>query len=180
MERNISFYKEQDKSHIIRNLLSGAKAGIISQFIADTFISILLYNEAIVIEDIRVSQIPSYYASVASGITVAVLAIYMDPFAVVLFSTVAYEYVFNTVSKYLNNEIIEFDSKDVILDSVVVIVLIYLFDPVAHNQYLRYKEKRFMNNPIHRRMDRSMALTIFFIILTNSYNFVTNPNPLEA
>lgn len=174
MTRDINFYIQQDRSHILPNIISGAKAGIISQFVSDIVISLLLYNETIVINDIKISEVASYYASTATGITSAVLAIYLDPFAIVLFASVVYEYVFNLISSITNSEVVEFGTIDVVFDSIVTIILIYCFDPVAHNQYIRYKEKRHLVEPTHKRMNRSLFQTIFFIVLSNTYTFFKN------
>lgn len=163
----------QDRQHILPNLISGAKAGLISQFLSDIIVSILLYNQTIVINDIKISKTDAYASSIISGITASVLSIYLDPFALVLISSFAYEYTFNIVANYNNKSIKEFNVKDIIFDSIVSIILIYLFDPTAHNQYIRYKEKRYLLKPQHKRMNRSLAQTIFFIVLTNTYNFFT-------
>ncbi len=172
MQRDIKYHAYLDRSHIMPNIISGAKAGVISQFGSDIVISLLLYNEALVIKDIQISEISAYYAALVSGITVSVLSIYMDPFATVLFTNVAYTYTLNLVKNNFDYTAITIRPREIVFDSVLIIILIYLFDPTAHNQYLRYKEKRAHNEPTYRRMDRSLGLTIFFIILTNTYNFL--------
>lgn len=169
---NLEYHKQLNRSHILPNIIEGAKAGAISQFISDVIISILLYNEAVVIEDIEISEIPAYYASVASGMMVGFLSIYMDPFAVTLFSLTTYAYVFALMDCLING--VEFNPAPVetIFDTGVSILLIYAFDSTAHNQYLRYQEKRHLIEPIHPRMDRNTFQNIFIIVLVSTYNFL--------
>ncbi|MBE6136911.1 MAG: hypothetical protein E7176_00755 [Erysipelotrichaceae bacterium] len=174
---NMEYHKALNRSHILPNLLNGAKTGVLSQFIADIVLSTLLYNEAIVIKDIQISSIASYYAAVASGALVAFLSIYMDPFAVVLFSTVAYAFVFNLVASQTNQTEFTLRPREIVFDAGVSLALIYAFDPVAHNQYLRYQEKRHLIEPIHQRMDRSITQSIFFIVLVNTYGFLKITTP---
>lgn len=169
---NLEYHKALNKSHILPNLLNGAKTGVLSQFIADIVLSTLLFNEKIIIEDINISGIASYYAAVCSGALIAFLSIYMDPFAVVLFSTVTYAFVFNLVNSQINNEEFNIRPREIVFDAGVSLILIYSFDPVAHNQYLRYQEKRHFIEPIHQRMDRSITQSIFFIVLVNTYGFL--------
>ena len=169
---DLAYHKALNRSHILPNILQGAKQGIYSQFIADIVISLLLYNETIVIEDIQISDIGEYYAATASGMVVGFLSIYMDPFAVILFSTLAYAYVYNIIKVGLNLDQIQIAPREIVFDSILTIILIYSFDPVAHNQYLRYKEKRELIEPSHQRMDRSNSQTIFFIVLISTYQFL--------
>lgn len=173
---NLEYHKALDRSHILPNLLNGAKMGILSQFLSDIILSILLYNETIIVNDIKISRISSYYAAVASGITYSVLAIFMDPFAIVLFSNVAYSYVLNLVNSELDNIDFSIRPKEIIFDSGISILLLYAFDPTAHNQYKRYWQKRCGIEPTIKRSDRNMGLMIFFIILTNTYGFLKIQN----
>ncbi len=169
---NLEYHKQLNRSHILPNIIEGAKAGVISQFISDVVLSILLYNETVVIEDIEISEIPAYYASVASGMLVGFLSIYMDPFAVALFSTASYAYVFALMDCLINNTEFNPAPVEVIFDTGVSILLIFAFDSTAHNQYLRYQEKKHMIEPIHQRMDRNTAQNIFIIVLVSTYGFL--------
>lgn len=169
---DLEYHKQLNRSHILPNILAGAKAGVLSQFLSDIVISIFSSNEKIVVEDIKISEISSYYAAVASGMIGAFLSIYMDPFAFALFSTVTYAFVFNLVSSQINNTEFNLRPQEMIFDAGVSLILIYSFDPVAHNQYLRYQEKRHLIEPIHKRMDRNTAQNIFFIVLVNAYGFL--------
>ena len=172
MQRDIVYHAKLNRDHIIPNLMSGAKYGVISQFASDIVISLLLFNQKIFIKDVQISNISSYYAAVASGITASVLAIYLDPFAIVLFTTIAYRYTLQLVNNNFDYNKITIRPREIIFDSVLIIILMYLFDPTAHNQYLRYKQKRALIEPTYSRKDRDIGLTIFFIILTNTYNFL--------
>lgn len=169
---DMEYHKALNRSHILPNLMEGAKAGVYSQFVTDIILSLLLLNDEVLIEDIQISTISQYYAAVASGMTVAVLSIYMDPFAVVLFSTVTYAFVFNLMESNINQTQFELTPQEIVFDAAVSLILIYSFDPVAHNQYLRYKEKRHHVEPTHKRMDRSKTQSIFFIVLVSTYGFL--------
>lgn len=177
---NLEYHKQLNRSHILPNILEGAKAGILSQFVSDIVLSLLLYNEALIIEDIEISEIPAYYASVASGMMVGFLSIYMDPFAVALFSTATYAYVFAFMDTLING--VEFNPKPVelIFDTGVSILLIFAFDATAHNQYLRYQEKRHFIEPTHPRMDRNIGQNIFIIVLVSTYGFLKVQDELNT
>lgn len=173
---DLEYHKQMNRSHILPNILEGAKMGVLSQFIADIVLSILLHNERVVIEDIEISEIPAYYAAVVSGMLGAFLAIYMDPFAIALFSTATYAFIFALVDSQINHTEFTLRPREIVFDTGVSILLIYSFDPVAHNQYLRYQEKRHMIEPIHKRMDRNIAQNIFIIVLVNTYGFLKIQN----
>lgn len=81
MQYDLKYHIKLDQSHILPNILNGAQFGIISQFLSDIFISLFLFNEKIIIEDIQVSQTPAYYAAVASGMIAGFLSIFIDPIA---------------------------------------------------------------------------------------------------
>lgn len=107
MQYNLEYHKQLDRSHILPNILNGAKTGAISQFLSDVFISLFLFNETIVIEDIRISTLPAYYAAVATGMLAGLLIIYMDPIAVIAFTTIFYDYVFELADWVINEDEIE-------------------------------------------------------------------------
>ena len=73
--RDIEYHKMINRTHILPNLLNGAKFGVISQFISDFVISLLLFNETLIINDIQISKPASYYAAASSGAMVALLSI---------------------------------------------------------------------------------------------------------
>lgn len=169
---DLEYHKRLDKEHILPNILNGAKFGVISQFFSDIVISLLLSNELIIIEDIKISEVSAYYASVASGMMAGLLSIYLDPFAMVLFTITTYAYVFNFFEIILNNAEFSIKPKEIVFDTLVSIILLYAFDPTAHSQYLRYKQKRNLIEPTIGRSDRSLGLSIFFIILVSTYGFL--------
>ena len=78
MQYNLEYHKALNKSHILPNVLKGAYTGITSQFLSDLFISLLLYNNAIIIEDIDISPISNYYASVLTGMLAGFLIIFAE------------------------------------------------------------------------------------------------------
>lgn len=172
---NLEYHKALDHSHILPNLLNGAISGIISQFLSDIIISILLEDNNIILDDIKISEISQYYASMASGMVAGVLLIYLDPYAVALFSTVTYNYVFELVENNFDLNI-KINSLEIIEDTIETILLLYLFDPTSHIQYRRYTEKRHFIEPDIKRTDRTTTQLIFFIVLTNTYNFFTEGN----
>jgi hypothetical protein len=175
--RDIEYHKMINRTHILPNFLNGAKFGVISQFISDIVLSLLLYNETLIINDINVSKPASYYAAAASGGMIAFLSIYMDPFAIVLFSNITYDYVYELVSNDLNYNNLNIRPREIVFDTALILILTYLFDPTAHNQYLRYKQKREGIEPTYGRQDRPFGLTIFFLVLVNTYNFLKIVNP---
>ena len=172
---NLEYHKYLDRSHILPNLLNGAIQGVIAQFLSDLIITFLLEEGKILINDVNISNISQYYASVASGMVAAVLLIFLDPFAVVLFSTISYNYVYLLVENDFNINF-EIDTEEIIEDSIETILLLFMFDPVAKSQYLRYTEKRHNVEPDIPRRDRTTMQLIFFVILTNTYNFFTEAN----
>ena len=44
---DLKYHKALNRSHILPNILNGAKSGIYSQFIADIVVSVLLYQNQI-------------------------------------------------------------------------------------------------------------------------------------
>ena len=177
--RDIEYYKIINRTHILPNFLNGAKFGVISQFISDIVLSLLLFNEKLIINDVQISPIASYYAASASGAMIAVLSIYIDPFAIILFSNITYDYVYEIVNNKLDATKINIRPREIVFDTVLIIILTYLFDPTAHNQYLRYQQKRMGIEPTYGRQDRPFLLSIFFLVLINSYNFLKIVNPDE-
>ena len=177
--RDVEYYKIINRTHILPNLLNGAKFGVISQFASDVILSLLLYNETLIIEDVDISPIASYYAAASSGAMIAFLSIYMDPYAIILFSNITYTYVYELVSNNFNPNQIIIKPREIVFDTVLILILTYLFDPTASNQYYRYKQKRNKIKPTYQRQDRPLGLTIFFLVLINTYNFLKVTNPEE-
>lgn len=183
MQYNLEYHKQLDRSHILPNILNGAKTGVISQFLSDIFISLLLFNETIIVEDIQISTVPAYYASVATGMLAGLLIIYLDPIAVIAFTTVFYDFVFELVDYHLNEDPIEFTPVETTFDIGLTIILVTIFDPTARHQYLRYQQKRHFIEPTLQREDRTATITIFITILTSTYNFLkisTNQNTTDS
>lgn len=172
MQYNLEYHKQLDRSHILPNILEGAKTGAISQFLSDIFISLLLFNESIIIEDIQISTVASYYAAVATGMLAGLLIIYLDPIAVVALTTVFYDFIFEIVDFHLNEDPIELTPVENIFDIGLTMILVVVFDPTARHQYLRYQQKRRFIEPTLGRQDRSPTITIFITILTSTYNFL--------
>ena len=172
MSYNLEYHKQLDRSHILPNLLEGAKNGVIAQFLSDVIISLLLNNENIVLNDIKISEISSYYASVASGMVVSVLYIFMDPFAVVVFSITTYAFVYDLIESLTKNKEFSINAVEIVFDSIVSILLIYAFDNTAHSQYYRYWQKRCLIEPTIQRTDRSRGQSIFFVVLVSTYSFL--------
>lgn len=172
MQYNLDYHIQMDKSHILPNILKGAQTGISSQFISDVIISLLLFNEELVIEDIQVSAVSAYYASVASGMVAGLLSIYVDPIALVAFTVITYGIVFEIVDYLTTDNPIIFTPQEDIFDICLTILLVVLFDPVARHQYERFKQKRQLIEPTLQREDRTLVSTIFFSVLLSTYNFL--------
>ena len=147
---DLKYHKALNRSHILPNILNGAKSGIYSQFIADIVVSVLLYQNQIIEKDIIVSEISSYYAAVASGMLSGFLIIYMDPFATAIFSSIAYTFVFEIVEYQTINDPIELDAEEIISDefltrelSVVTPILrLFLIENFIITDYNRGEKSR--------------------------------------
>lgn len=172
MQYNLEYHKQLDRSHILPNILKGAKTGVISQFLSDLFISLFLFNESIIIEDIQISTLPAYYASVATGMLAGLLIIYLDPIAVIAFTTVFYDFVFEVTDYLFYGNEIELTPVETTFDIGLTMLLVVLFDPTARHQYLRYSQKRHFIEPTLEREDRTATLAIFITVLTSTYNFL--------
>lgn len=180
MPYDLEYHKNLDRSHILPNILKGARTGIIMQFLSDFFISLLLYNETLIINDIKISEIPAYYASVASGMLAGFLVIYLDPIAVVAFTTIAYGYVFELMEYLTTGDEIKLTPIEDVFDIGVSIILLICFDPTARSQYIRYSQKRHFIEPTVPRNDRTLSLTIFFAVIISTYTFLKNANEKES
>jgi len=150
MQYNLEYHKQLDRSHILPNILEGAKTGVASQFLSDVIISLLLFNESIVLEDIKISTVPSYYASVATGMLAGFLIIYLDPIAVIALTIVFYDYVFEIVDYHINDDPIQVTPVEDVFDIGLT---------------------RFIE-PTLGRQDRSPTIAIFITVLTSTYNFL--------
>ena len=150
--------------------------GILSQFLSDIFLSLLLYNNEIITYDIKISELPSYYAATASGMMAGFLSIYIDPIALIAFSTITYGYVYEYADLIINNNEIEITPVEDIFDIGIVALFIILFDPTARHQYLRFKQKRNFIEPTLKRIDRPFTLTIFITVFTSTYGFLKLTN----
>ncbi|MBD5390790.1 hypothetical protein HDR67_02155 [bacterium] len=172
MQYNLEYHKQLDRSHILPNILKGAQTGAISQFLSDIFISLFLFNESIIVEDIQISTVPAYYASVATGMLTGLLIIYLDPIAIIAFTTVFYDFVFELVDYWMNEDPVEITPVETTFDIGLTTILVFLFDPTARHQYLRYQQKRHFIEPTLGREDRTATITIFITVLTSTYNFL--------
>ena len=172
MPYNFEYHVRLDQSHILPNILKGAQTGVISQFISDIIISLLFFNEKIVIEDIQISEVPSYYASVASGMMAGFLSIFVDPIALIAFTTITYRVVFEITDNLIREDPVNFKPVETVFDVCLTILLVVLFDPVARHQYLRFAQKRALIEPTLKREDRTLTSTIFFTVLSSTYSFL--------
>lgn len=172
MQYNLEYHKYLDKSHILPNVLQGAYTGITSQFLSDLFISLLNYNNQIIITDIEISSIASYYASAVSGMLAGLLIIYIDQIALVAITTIFYSYTYKYINELITGEPIELTPIENTFDATITVLLVALFDPTARSQYYRYQQKRHFIEPTIPRTDRSLSLIIFFSILTSTYGFL--------
>ena len=172
MNYDLEYHKNLDKSHILPNILKGAQMGIISQFLADIILSILLYEEKIIIEDIKISETTSYYASTVSGMVAGFLSIYLDPIALIPFTTIAYGYTYEIADYIFNQNPIEYTPVEDVFDICITILFIFLFDPVSRYQYERFWQKRHYIEPTLPRKDRSLGTIIFITVFSSTYGFL--------
>lgn len=180
MQYDLEYHKQLDRQHILPNILQGAQTGILSQFLSDIFISLFLYNDQIFFEDINISPTASYYASVASGMMAGLLVIFIDPIALVAFTTITYGVTYEIADKIITGDEITFTPVEDIFDIGLSIILVFLFDPAARSQYYRYQQKRHFIEPSIPRRDRTLSNTIFFSVLLSSYGFLKLTNQEKA
>lgn len=176
MQYNLEYHIKLDQSHILPNILKGAYFGIFSQFIADIVISLLTYNNEILKKDINISEISSYYASVASGMIAGFLSVFIDPIALVPFAAITYDYIYELADYIINDDDIKFNPQESIFDIGVIIIFVVLFDPTTRHQYLRFKQKRCHVEPNLPRKNRTLATTIFISVFTSTYGFIKTNN----
>lgn len=176
MNYNLEYHKALDRSHILPNLLNGGYMGILSQMLSDIFISILLFNEAIIINDIKISHISSYYTSAIIGMLAGVLVIFLDPIATIIITTILYNYILKYIKKLINDEPIILTPISDTFDTGISVLLISLFDPTAISQYSRYQQKRHFIEPSIPRRDRTLGLIIFFSVLSSTYGWLKSQN----
>ena len=176
MEYNLEYHKALDRSHIMPNILQGAYTGVASQFIADIILSFLLLNDEILIEDIQVSHISHYFASVLTGMLAGILIIYIDQIALVAVSTIFYNYTNQFMNHIITNEEMDIRPIEYTFDALIAILFVALFDPTAKLQYYRYQQKRNFIEPTIPRTDRSLSIVIFLSILTSTYGFLKLTN----
>ena len=153
--------------------------GVFSQFLSDFFLSVLLFNNTIIINDIKISSITNYYASVLTGMLAGLLIIYIDPIGAIAITTIFYNYADRFMHLLISNEDLNLKPIEYTFDASISVLLIALFDPTAKSQFYRYQQKRNFIEPTIPRTDRTLGLVIFFSILTSTYGFLKLDNPTE-
>ncbi len=176
MQYNLEYHKALDRSHILPNVMKGAYTGVSSQFISDIVLSILLFNNAIIINDIRISPISNYFASVMTGMLAGFLIIYIDQIALVAITTIFYSYANRFVNSLMTGEDLNIRPIEYTFDALISIMFVALFDPTAKLQYYRYQQKRHFIEPTIPRTDRTLTIVIFLSILTSTYGFLKLTN----
>ena len=179
MTYDLEYHKNLDKSHILPNVLNGAYMGVFSQFLSDFFLSVLLFNNTIIINDIKISSITNYYASVLTGMLAGLLIIYIDPIGAIAITTIFYNYADRFMHLLISNEDLNLKPIEYTFDASISVLFIALFDPTAKSQFYRYQQKRNFIEPTIPRTDRTLGLVIFFSILTSTYGFLKLNNPTE-
>lgn len=176
MQYNLEYHKALNRSHILPNVMKGAYTGVASQFISDIVLSILLLNNAIIIEDIQISHISHYFASVLTGMLAGFLIIYIDQIALVALTTIFYNYANQFMNNLITNEALDIRPIEFTFDAMIGVLFVALFDPTAKLQYYRYQQKRHYIEPNIPRTDRSLTIVIFLTILTSTYGFLKLTN----
>ena len=146
--------------------------GILYQFISDIILSLLLYDDKIIETDIQVSETQSYIASTASGMMAGFLSIYLDPIALVAFTSITYGYAYEIADYLIKNDPITPTPREDVFDIGITILFVILFDPTAIYQYNRFKQKRHHIEPTLPRRNRSMSISIFITVFTSTYGFL--------
>ena len=176
MQYNLEYHKALDRSHILPNVMKGAYTGIVSQFVSDIILSFLLLNDQILIEDIQISHISHYFASVLTGMLAGLLIIYIDQIALIAVTTIFYNYSNTFINRIITCEELDIRPIEFTFDALIAVFLVAIFDPTAKSQYYRYQQKRHFIEPTIPRTDRTLTLVIFFSILTSTYGFLKLTN----
>ena len=176
MQYNLEYHKALDRSHILPNVMKGAYTGVASQFISDIILSLLLFNNEIIVKDVQISHISHYFASVLTGMLAGLLIIYIDQIALIAVTTIFYNYANTFVNKLITCEELDIRPIEFTFDALIAMFLVALFDPTAKCQYYRYQQKRHFIEPTIPRTDRPLTLVIFFSILTSTYGFLKLTN----
>lgn len=176
MQYNLEYHKALDRSHILPNVMKGAYTGVASQFVSDIILSLLLFNNEIIIKDVQISNISNYFASVLSGMLAGLLIIYIDQIALIAVTTIFYNYSNRFINRLITCEDLNVRPIEYTFDALIAVFLVVLFDPTARSQYYRYQQKRHFIEPTIPRTDRTLTLIIFFSILTSTYGFLKLTN----
>lgn len=176
MQYNLEYHKALNRSHILPNVMKGAYTGVGSQFISDIVLSVLLFNNEIIIKDIQISNISNYFASVLTGMLAGFLIIYIDQIALIAITTIFYNYINRFVNTLITKEDLNIRPIEYSFDALIAVMFVVLFDPTAKLQYYRYQQKRHFIEPTIPRTDRNLTLVIFFSILTSTYGFLKLTN----
>lgn len=163
-------YKKQYKKYNLNNYTREAViASIITQFFVDIFFSIFFTENNIIKNDIRKVEIPVYYGALTTGLIIGITGQYVDRYVTLILGVVFFSIAANIVSYLIDNNIQLIDNSDLIFDILASIILVYLFDNKAHNDYLNhYFERHCINKKPNS--DKSIIDIIIVILVLNTYS----------
>ena len=128
-------------------LISGGITGsIIGQYISDLLFNIFVFNRQNLFDIItNISPTPAYIAATASGFLNGLTSPYIDNISSIAFRNVAYVYVNNVSSKFLNEEDIidDIDVSELIQDTIAIVILIWVFSRSMRNNFYNHKLKMY-------------------------------------
>ncbi len=161
--------RQNKKDNAYKFFYASISGALIAQFASDIFFSFFFTQENVLKDDIKVSTISSYYAAIATGVLIGISGQYLDRFALIVLTTVVYALVFDYMNALLGLEEFKIDAFNSTFDVLAGIILIYLFDPKAKNDYINHKNERLMLNKEKLDADKTVMDTIIVIVVINAY-----------
>lgn len=130
-----------DDSSLYKAFKDGIYSGIIGQYISDVVVNMINDTPKIIT---NISSTGTYYAGVLSGGLAGYTSIYLDPiantFVLVGFYYLIYAYVENKTRGLSINK--SKMAKDIITDSIAIIILLLIFTRNTYLEFLNARRKR--------------------------------------
>ena len=154
-------------------LSQGVTGSVIGPYISDLFFNIFIYEQTNLLEIItNVSPTPAYIAATSSGFLNGLTAPYIDGISSLAFRNVAYAYTNDYFSRKLNESdlIDELDIKEVVQDTLAIVILVTVFSRSRRNSFLNHQLKKKGYTPIY---DEQLDIfdSALIIIVINFYAY---------
>lgn len=166
--------KEEKREKIPELVTTGILGVVIGQFITDIFFSFFFTEDNALQTDIKVSQIPLYYASVASGIIIGISSQYVDKFALIVISSVFFKVVNNLMDSLIDESQFEITETELVESIIATTIILYVFNPYAYNDYINHYNERHCIETEPLPTNSSIVLVLLISVITNSYFGVMN------